>query len=98
MAADPKMTQHFVFAKANVEQEEVKALLKQEAITGIPYMLVYSSEVGGGGPGAGPGARPRARCSGRPMPRDGAAPLRQPPAALRSSSTTPAPRPRPALR
>lgn len=34
----------YVFAKASLEHAEVKAWVKEEGITGIPHLSVYSSE------------------------------------------------------
>lgn len=41
MAADEKLTQHFVFAKANLEETDIKNRIKAEGIVGIPWMCVY---------------------------------------------------------
>lgn len=45
IVADKALRKSFTFAKANIEVPEIKAMLKEENIMGIPYMLVYDKQV-----------------------------------------------------
>eukprot|EP00878_Enallax_costatus_P001970 GHUV01002134.1.p1 GENE.GHUV01002134.1~~GHUV01002134.1.p1 ORF type:complete len:197 (+),score=50.22 GHUV01002134.1:327-917(+) len=44
LAANKEHLQHFVFAKASLDQQEIKDHIKREGVRGIPHLSIYNSK------------------------------------------------------